>query len=242
MIRKRIFRPTFVRTLVRLTVLVAVSLGASTADAVWILRNDEGDGHYSLLYFDDEGDLKSVHYYGPNDEYWKSEYFDSDPNPEGDGSGGTVDRDAIDAALDLLKKYGGAVIYEADPWDNPFGQSYTSQGKGPAVIDPAPELGALTEGEFGGGGGGALDPNVPIGEQIGMKKQQGRSSSDDSDGDDGKNEPFSGNPDPTLIDPPPHFVLASEVDKMGNGWMLLEDSSEGTIVAAAVWYGILVEW
>ncbi|MFQ5733815.1 MAG: hypothetical protein ACE5KM_17900, partial [Planctomycetaceae bacterium] len=83
-------------------------------------------------------------------------------------------------------------------------------GKVPgAEIDPW-ELGTTMTEDFGfGGGAGGFDPGVPIAEQIGKKKQQGRGKDDDGKGDGSdKNETFHDISDvaPEIVDPPPEPI------------------------------------
>jgi hypothetical protein len=185
-----------------LVALMALCVGAtSTARAATVFYVGTGDGFYSVLYFDDEGDLTSIHYFGPDDEYFGSEWFDGDPNPEGDGTGGVVNEDAIDAALDLARKYGSPYYVQSDPWKYLFGHTSWANNKGPSVTDPWQGGALFDDGTGGSGGGGSFDPNVPFGETL--PSQPGRSSDDDDDAPRRPDPADAYDFDPDVIDPSP---------------------------------------
>jgi hypothetical protein len=193
--------------------LVVGAAESARADAVWKL--DDGNG-WSVYAYIKDGKIASIHFYGPNNEYFGSKSFDSTPNPEGGRSSGGNARDALKAALELAKKYGGPLAVEQDAWKNLFGHTSSLNNKGPHVTDPWKGNPLFDEETGGGGSGKGFDPTVPLGEQL--PSQPGKSDSDDGKSKRKPDPADAEDFEPDVIDPSP---------EKGRGLFLQKVATEG---------------
>lgn len=163
----------------------------------------------SEVLWDDEDDIFYYHEYD-SDTGEGCLIEIGNPSPDGQSTGLGPDKGDVAVMAEAVKKIGGNPVQETNPLRTPIGLGLVENGTIPgAEIDPWDNSALLTEDIAGGGGGGGFDPGVPIGEQLGKKKQQGKGKDDDGDGDGGdKNETFHdiSNIAPEIVDPPPEPV------------------------------------
>jgi hypothetical protein len=203
-------------TATALTVALTLGLGASTAsaDPVWThLGTYQHAGNVTEVVYSvaDENGVTVFHdYWDFNTNDFLGGTHSSDPNPEGDGSGGTMTNAEIKETLqDLADKGAGAEFQEeVDFFETLFGKQLIEGGKTGSIVPyHNPAGGLLRDAEGGGGGMGGFDPNGgSLTEQLKKKRNSGKSTDEDDNKSNNPPPPNHGEVfpgPPELVNPVP---------------------------------------